>query len=129
MLNKLLVRINNINELSYLKEKGINNFLFPLDGFSIGYNTFKIEQIKDLDVNIYLLVNRVFDNDTLNNWNNIKEKLTFAKGIFFEDIAVYMTTKNIPLIFINYAPLFKVIISLNFSSIKLFYLKLYKFSD
>ena len=45
MLNKLLVRINNINELSYLKEKGINNFLFPLDGFSIGYNTFKIEQI------------------------------------------------------------------------------------
>lgn len=98
MLNKLLVRINNINELSYLKEKGINNFLFPLDGFSIGYNTFKIEQIKDLDVNIYLLVNRVFDNDTLNNWNNIKEKLTFAKGIFFEDIAVYMTTKNIPLI-------------------------------
>ena len=71
MLNKLLVRINNINELSYLKEKGINNFLFPLDGFSIGYNTFKIDEIKGLDVNIYLLVNRVFDNDTLNNWNNI----------------------------------------------------------
>ena len=96
MLNKLLVRINNINELNELKEKGINNFLFPLDGFSIGYNTFKIKEIKDLDVNIYLLVNRVFDNDTLNNWNSIKKELTFAKGIFFEDIAVYMTTKNIP---------------------------------
>lgn len=98
MLNKLLVRVNNISEFNELKEKGIDNFLFPLDGFSVGYNTFKIEDIKKLDANIYLLVNRVFDNVTLDEWNNIKGELKFAKGIFFEDIAVYMTTRDIPLI-------------------------------
>jgi len=98
MLNKLLVRVNNISEFNELKEKGIDNFLFPLDGFSVGYNTFKIEDIKKLDANIYLLVNRVFDDVTLDEWNNIKGELKFAKGIFFEDISVYMTTKDIPLI-------------------------------
>lgn len=99
MLNKVIVRVNNLKEVNTLKEKGISNFLFPLEKFSIGYQTFTLEEIKDLKVNIYLLINREFDNITLNEFKKIKD-LSFVKGIFFEDIAVYMLLKGtgIPLI-------------------------------
>lgn len=99
MLNKIIVRVNNLKEVNTLKEKGISNFLFPLEKFSIGYQTFTLEEIKDLKVNIYLLINREFDNITLNEFKKIKD-LSFVKGIFFEDIAIYMLLKDtsIPLI-------------------------------
>lgn len=99
MLNKVIVRVNNLKEVNTLKEKGIYNFLFPLEKFSIGYHTFTLEEIKDLKVNIYLLINREFDNITLNEFKKIKD-LSFVKGIFFEDIAIYMLLKDtgIPLI-------------------------------
>ena len=99
MLNKVIVRVNNLKEVNTLKEKGISNFLFPLEKFSIGYQTFTLEEIKDLKVNIYLLINREFDNITLNEFKKNKD-LSFVKGIFFEDIAVYMLLKDtgIPLI-------------------------------
>ncbi len=99
MLNKVIVRVNNLKEVNTLKEKGISNFLFPLEKFSIGYQTFTLEEIKDLKVNIYLLINREFDNITLNEFKKIKD-LSFVKGIFFEDIAIYMLLKDtsIPLI-------------------------------
>ena len=94
MLNKLLVRVNNIEEIEILNKKGISNFLFPLEGFSIGYNTFKLEELQNLNVNVYLLLNRLFDNNDVNNFKNIKEKLNFVSGIFFEDIAVYMILRD-----------------------------------
>lgn len=99
MLNKVIVRVNNLKEVNTLKEKGISNFLFPLEKFSIGYQTFTLEEIKDLKINIYLLINREFDNITLNEFKKIKD-LSFVKGIFFEDIAIYMLLKDtgIPLI-------------------------------
>lgn len=98
--NKILVRVNNLLELEKYKKEGITNFLFALQDFSIGYNTFSLEELNKLDCNVYLLLNRVFDNKDIDNFNKIKDQLFFVKGILFEDISVYMILKdnNIPLI-------------------------------
>lgn len=94
MKNKLLVRINKLNELEDYQKEGINNFLFPLDTFSVGYNTFNLNQLKKLNCNIYLLINRVFDNEACDNFRKIINDLNFVKGIVYEDIAVYQILKN-----------------------------------
>ncbi len=98
--SKILIRINSLEEIEDYKKLGISNFLFPLDGFSIGYNSFNLEVLQSLDVNVYLLVNRVLDNKDTDRFKNISDKLTFAKGIIFEDIGVYqiLKDKDIPLI-------------------------------
>jgi len=98
--NKILVRINNLEEIESLKKLGISNFLFPLDKFSIGYNTFKLEELKVLNENIYLLINRVLDNKSIDEFKSIIDDLSFVKGIIFEDLGIYQIMKdsNIPLI-------------------------------
>lgn len=94
MKNKLLVRINKIEEIELYKKEGIENFLFPLCSFSIGYNTFNLEELSKLDCHVYLLINRVFDNKAVEEFKLIKEKLNFVSGIIYEDIAVYQILKN-----------------------------------
>ena len=92
--NKLLVRINNLSEIEEYKKVGISNFLFPLKGYSIGYNSFTLDELKDLNINVYLLVNRVFENKDCDSFRTLKDKLSFASGIFYEDIAVYQILKD-----------------------------------
>lgn len=98
MENKILVRINNINEIDNYLEKGINNFLFPLEIYSIGYNTFTIEEIENINnnynINIHLLLNRVLENNDCNNLRKIVTKLEQFKSIIYEDLAVYQIFKN-----------------------------------
>ena len=92
--SKLLVRINNLSEIEEYKKVGISNFLFPLEGYSIGYNSFTLDELKDLNINVYLLVNRVFENKDCDSFRTLKDKLSFASGIFYEDIAVYQILKD-----------------------------------
>ena len=98
--NKILIRINEFCEIEKYKKLGISNFLFPLKDFSIGYNAFTINELSNLDVNVYLLINRVLDNKAVDEFKQISNNLSFAKGIIFEDIGIYqiMKDKNIPLI-------------------------------
>ena len=98
--NKILIRINNLEEVNLYKKLGISNFLFPLKDFSIGYDTFELDDLKRLNTNVYLLVNRVLDNNGIDNFKTIINKLSFVKGIIFEDIGIYQLLKdsNIPLI-------------------------------
>ena len=42
---KVLININNLEEINEYKKIGINNFLFALEGFSIGYNSFDVNDI------------------------------------------------------------------------------------
>ncbi len=92
--DKIIVRINNIEEINDYKKVGITNFLFALDGFSVGYKTFSLQELKKLKENIFLLVNRVFDKVALDNFIKIKDELNFIKGIFYEDIGIYKVLKD-----------------------------------
>ena len=59
MKNKLIINIKEIDEIEYYKEKGIYNYLVPLKDFCVGYDTIDVNNINKIDVNYYLLVNRI----------------------------------------------------------------------
>lgn len=86
---KILCNIENLIDIDNYKKIGINNFLFAVDGFSIGYNSFNINELKKLECNKYLLLNRVLNNEDIDNLLKIKEQLKYFDGIIFEDIGVY----------------------------------------
>lgn len=92
--DKLLITINNIEDIKEYKKIGITNFLFALQDFSIGYSSFKIQELKKLDVNVYLNINIVMDTKTINNFKKITKDLNFVKGILFEDVGVYYLLKD-----------------------------------
>ncbi len=88
---KVLININNLEEINEYKKIGINNFLFALEGFSIGYNSF---DVNDIPEDSFLLINRVLDSKDVDSLKSIKEELTKFKGIIFEDLAVYQIFKD-----------------------------------
>lgn len=98
--NKILIRINRIDEIEIYQKNGINNFIFALEHFSIGYPAFKIDQLNNIKGNLYLLINRIFDSELIEDFKKEIPKLKFVKGIFFEDLGIYNLLKNnnIPLI-------------------------------
>lgn len=98
--SKILIRINSLDEIEIYQKNGINNFIFALEYFSIGYPSFSIEQLNNIKGNIYLLINRIFDSVLIEDFKNVIPKLKFIKGIFFEDLGIYNLLKNndIPLI-------------------------------
>ncbi|MDD2409186.1 MAG: U32 family peptidase [Bacilli bacterium] len=98
--NKILISLNNLNDIAKYKEIGITNFLFALEDFSIGYQTFMLKELEDLDINVYLNINIVIDTKKIIEFKKIINKLTFVKGIFFEDVGLYYILKDtkIPLI-------------------------------
>ena len=69
---KILCNIENLIDIDNYKKIGINNFLFAVDGFSIGYNSFNINELKKLECNKYLLLNRVLNNEDIDNLLKIK---------------------------------------------------------
>jgi len=86
---KILINIENLSEINEYKKIGINNFLFALDYFSIGYNSFDILELKELDCNKYILLNRILNSSDVDKLKSIKEELLNCDGIIFEDIAVF----------------------------------------
>ena len=92
--NKILINIENLSDIDKYKKIGINNFLFAVNYFSIGYNSFDINDIKDLDCNKYLLINRIFNSSDIDKFKNIVPLLNNFDGIIFEDIGVYNILKN-----------------------------------
>lgn len=99
--DKIIININNLNEIEEYKKIGITHFLFAVNEFSIGYTSFSLEEIKNIDANIYLLINRIMDTKSIKEFKKIIKKLTFVKGIFFEDLGIYNILKdsNISLIY------------------------------
>ena len=97
---KILLSIENLKDIEKYKKIGINNFLFAVNEFSIGYNSFELEEIKKIDCKKFLLINRIFNNNDVDNFKVFINKLDGINGIIFEDISVYniLKNKNIPLI-------------------------------
>ena len=92
--SKILVRVNNLLEVEEYKKLGISNFLFAIKEFSIGYDTFTLDELCNLNVNVYVLLNRVLDNNDIDSIRKIKDKFNFVKGIIFEDIGIYQLFKD-----------------------------------
>ena len=88
---KVLININNLDEINEYKKIGINNFLFALEGFSIGYNSFELSEIP---IDSYILINRVLDSKDIDSLKSIKEDLVKYKGIIFEDLGVYQIFRD-----------------------------------
>lgn len=90
-MSKILININDLNEISEYEKIGISNFLFAVDKLSIGYKCFQIDEIpKDT----YVLINRVMDNECVDYLKSIKDKFKKFKGIIYEDIAVLNIFEN-----------------------------------
>ena len=90
--SKLLININKLEEIAEYKKIGITNFLFAVKGFSIGYNTFELNEISE---DSYLLINRVMDTKSIEELRLRKDELTKFKGIIFEDLGVYNILRDL----------------------------------
>lgn len=86
---KILIRINNLKDIEKYQKESINNFLFPLKDFSIGYSSFSISCLKKVKGNVYLLINRILDTQDLQKFKEIIPDLFCIKGVFFEDLGIY----------------------------------------
>lgn len=89
--SKILININDLREIEEYKKIGINNFLFAVDEFSLGYATFPLKSIPD---GSYLYLNRVMDTLAIDNFKKIIPELSRFKGIIFEDLGIFNILKN-----------------------------------
>ncbi|MBR1413563.1 MAG: U32 family peptidase [Bacilli bacterium] len=86
------MQVNNIlltvTDKELLKKVQDCTFLFPLEGFCVGYEQcFKISEIKIS--NAYILINRILDDKDLNVLENILKSIpNNISGIIFEDLGV-----------------------------------------
>ena len=94
MKNKILITVNNIEDINKLKELGLTNLVFPLKDFCVGIpNTFFSEEIPD---NSYIYINRILDNEGIDKLKeviiNLKSKI---KGIIFDDLGIIEVIKDL----------------------------------
>ena len=93
-MNKFLVLVQNKSLINKVKEVEKATFLFPLEGYSVGYPvTFKLNEIEEFGA--YILVNRVLDESSI---MSLKEEFSNfpknIKGIVFEDLGVLELVKD-----------------------------------
>lgn len=92
--DKILINIENLSDIEEYKKIGINNFLFAVYNFSIGYKTFDINSLININENKYLLINKIFNTKDINEFKKIIPLLNKFNGIIFEDIGVYHLLKD-----------------------------------
>ena len=60
MMSKILINVDDAKYIDDYRKAGIDAFLFALEGYSVGYNTYTLEEIEKNDVsNKYILINRL----------------------------------------------------------------------
>ena len=98
MQNKFLVSINSFDDIEVYKKVGITTFLFPLEGYTVGYpGVFNVLQINEVkEKNIYVLINRILNSQDIDNLKELLLKLK-VKGLVFEDIGVFNLVKKLKL--------------------------------
>ena len=98
MISNILIYVDDINHIDDYRKAGVSAFLFALEGYSVGYNTYSLESINNNEVsNKYVMINRVLDCESVDNLKEVLPKLTNVKGIVYEDIAVYNLVKDLGL--------------------------------
>ena len=98
-MNKLLVSVNNLDIYEKLAKVGVTTFLFPLANFCVGFrNTFRLDELDDKESDNYILVNRMLDNNAIEELRALFSKLPKSiKGIVFEDVGVLNMAKSLNL--------------------------------
>lgn len=94
-MSNYLILVNNLDIYKYAKEVGYTTFLFALKDYSIGYSSFDLDTINNLDSNNYLLINRILESNDILNLKTILKNDLNIKGIIFEDIGVYELVKEL----------------------------------
>ena len=98
MISNILIYVDDINHINDYRKAGISAFLFALEGYSVGYNTYTLEEINNIDVsNKYVMINRVLDCKSVDSLREVLPKLSNVKGLVYEDIAVYNLVKDLDL--------------------------------
>jgi collagenase-like PrtC family protease len=98
MISKILIYVDDINHIDDYRKAGVSAFLFALEGYSVGYNTYTLEEIEKIEVsNKYVMINRVLDCESVDSLKKVLPKLTNVKGIVYEDIAVLNLIKELNL--------------------------------
>lgn len=98
MISNILIYVDDINHIDDYRKAGVSAFLFALEGYSVGYNTYTLESINNNEVsNKYVMINRVLDCESVDSLKEVLPKLTNVKGIVYEDIAVYNLVKDLGL--------------------------------
>lgn len=91
--DKILLKIDNMDDLSFYEKLGISNFLFPLKDFSIGYPTFTFEEITSCRGNIYIFMNRLLTDSDIDEF--LKESIpSNVRGFILEDVGLYEILKS-----------------------------------
>ena len=117
---KIIISVQNQEEIDNYRAKKIKNFLLPLKDFCVGYNDLYIDGCQLDDGNFYLLINRILDSKDIIKLTNILKNMdiTNIKGIFFEDLGVLKIINDLKL------PLEKIYFpnhfATNYASINLF---------
>lgn len=99
--DKVLLCLQNINDLNDYVELGITNFLFPLENYSVGYETFTFEQIEKVDQSVFVLMNRLLTDDEIDEFLELNIPKN-VKGFIIEDTGLYMILKDRGYVLINF---------------------------
>lgn len=98
MISNILIYVDDINHIDDYRKAGVSAFLFGLEGFCVGYNTYSLEEISKVDVsNRYILLNRVLDCKDIDKFKELLPSIKDIKGLVFEDIGVYNLVKDMNL--------------------------------
>lgn len=93
--HKFLVIITDLKQIDIYKKARITNFLFPLEGFCVGYpNAFSLDEIEEG----YLYINRILDKDSYEKLKDVLKNIpSKIKGLVFEDLGVITLSKELNL--------------------------------
>ena len=98
MISKILIYVDDIKHIEDYRKVGVSTFLFALEGYCVGYNTYSLEEIEKIDVsNKYIILNRVLTSNDIDNLKPLLPQFKTIKGIVFEDIGLYQVLKNLNL--------------------------------
>lgn len=95
MISKILLYVDNLKYLDEYREVGVSTFLFALEGYCVGYNTYSLEEINKIKVsNKYVLINRVLESKDIDELREKLPKLN-VDGIVFEDVGLFNLIKEL----------------------------------
>ena len=84
--DKILLQIENLDDVDYYNELGITNLLFPLKEYSIGYKDFTFDEIRNIN-NAYVFMNRILTDDDIDAFVNMEIPKNI-KGFIIEDVGL-----------------------------------------